>query len=152
MNVDLRSEGCDDPGKTAGCGMAFIKVNNQDYSLHKRGFNVAVFSEQGLFLQARAFDTYGVMKAGESLAHFLNGTTGSKIVLVAVQDSADTFGLDAIGALKRLGAKEPIILEFRSSFSLAGFAGSPLPSWVSQVQNKRYKGPSVLLVTIKGGR
>ncbi len=75
----------------------------------------------------------------------------SRIVLVAVQDSADTFGLDAIGALKRLGAKEPIILEFRSSFALAGFAGSPLPSWVSQVQNKRYKGPSVLLVMIKVG-
>ena len=48
MNVELRSEGCDDPGKTGGCGTAFIKVNNQDYSLHQRGFNVAVFTEQGL--------------------------------------------------------------------------------------------------------
>ncbi len=47
LNVELRSEGCDDPGKTAGCGKASIKVNNQDYSLYKRGFNVAVFTEQG---------------------------------------------------------------------------------------------------------
>lgn len=47
LNVELRSEGCDDPGKT-GCGTAFIKVNNQDYSLHRRGFNVAVFTEQGI--------------------------------------------------------------------------------------------------------
>ena len=47
MNVQIRSEGCDDPGKT-GCGIAFIKVNNVDYSLHKRGFNVAVFTEQGM--------------------------------------------------------------------------------------------------------
>lgn len=47
LNVELRSEGCDDPG-TAGCGRAFIKVNNQDYSLHTRGFNVAVFTEQGI--------------------------------------------------------------------------------------------------------
>ena len=75
----------------------------------------------------------------------------SKIVLVAIQDSADTYGSVAISALKRLGAREPIILEFRSSFALAGFAGSGLPSWVSQVQNKRYKGPSVLSVTIEGG-
>ena len=75
----------------------------------------------------------------------------SKTVLIAVQDSADTYGSPAIGALKRLGAKEPIILEFRSSFSLAGFAGSTLPSWVSQAQNKRSKGPSVLLATIKKG-
>ena len=57
----------------------------------------------------------------------------------------------AISALKRLGAREPIILEYRSSFALAGFAGSRLPSWVSQAQNKRYMGPSVLLVTIEGG-
>ncbi len=48
LNVDLRSEGCDDPEKTGGCGVAFIKVNNQDYSLHKRGFNVAVFTEEGM--------------------------------------------------------------------------------------------------------
>ena len=75
----------------------------------------------------------------------------SKIVLVAIQDSANTYGSVAISALKRLGAREPIILEFRSSFALAGFAGSGLPSWVSQAQNKRYKGPSVLWVTIEGG-
>ena len=75
----------------------------------------------------------------------------SKIVLVAIQDSANTYGSVAIGALKRLGAREPIILEGRSSFALAGFAGSGLPSWVSQAQNKRYKGPSVLRVTIEGG-
>ena len=75
----------------------------------------------------------------------------SKIVLVAIQDSADKYGSVAIGALKRLGAREPIILEFRSSFALAGFAGSGLPSWVSQAQNKRFKGPSVLSVTIEGG-
>ena len=47
LNIEIRSEGCDDPGKT-GCGKAFIKVNNQDYSLHRRGFNVAVFTEQGM--------------------------------------------------------------------------------------------------------
>lgn len=75
----------------------------------------------------------------------------SKIVLVAIQDSANTYGSAAIGALKRLGAREPMILEFRSSFALAGFAGYEFPSWVSQAQNKRYKGPSVLMVTIEGG-
>ena len=72
-------------------------------------------------------------------------------MLIAVQDSADTYGSAAIGALRRLGAREPIILEFRSSFALVSFAGSTLPLWVSQVQNKRYKGPSVLLVTIQRG-
>ncbi|KAL9978627.1 hypothetical protein ACROYT_G016164 [Oculina patagonica] len=153
LNVELRSEGCDDPGKTGGCGTAFITVNNQDYSLHKRGLNVAVFTEQGLFVETRAFDTYGVVKAGTSAANYLNRISGNKIVLVAVQDSPTKYGFATIliGALKRLGAREPVILEHRSSFALAGFAGSMFPSWVSQAQNKRYKGPSVLLVTIEGG-
>ena len=68
----------------------------------------------------------------------------SKMVLVAIQDSAEPYGSVAISALKRLRAREPIILEHRSSFALAGFAGSGLPSWVSQMQNKRYKGRSEL--------
>ena len=34
LKVELRSEGCDDPGRT-GCGTAFIRVNNKDYSLHR---------------------------------------------------------------------------------------------------------------------
>ena len=48
MNVEIRSEGCDDPG-TTGCGTAFIKVNSVDCSLHRRGFNVAVFTDQGMW-------------------------------------------------------------------------------------------------------
>jgi len=48
LRVALRSEGCDDPGKSA-CGIAYIKINNQEYSLHGRGFNVAVFTKQGAF-------------------------------------------------------------------------------------------------------
>ena len=73
----------------------------------------------------------------------------SKIVLVAVQDEASRYGAVALSALKRLGAKEPIALDYRGSFSLAGYAGSNLPSWVNQVQNKRGEGPSKLTATIE---
>ena len=75
----------------------------------------------------------------------------SKIVLIAVQESPGKYCSPAIGALKRLGAREPITLDFRSSFALAGFAGTTFPSWVTQAQNERFKGPSVLLVSIEGG-
>ena len=52
MNVSLRSEGCDDPGRF-GCGRGYIKVNDQEYSVYSRGFNVATFSEEGkLFVRA----------------------------------------------------------------------------------------------------
>ena len=73
----------------------------------------------------------------------------SKIVLVAVQDDASKYGTEAFPALKRLGAKEPIVLEHRSSYSLAGYAGQNLPSWVNQVQNKRGEGPSTLTATVE---
>ena len=44
MNIAIRSEGCDDPGKTPPCGKAFIKVDGVDRSLHHRGHNVVVLS------------------------------------------------------------------------------------------------------------
>ena len=50
MSIFLRSEGCDDPGKTLPCGRAFMKVNNQGYSLHARGVNVVVFSAGGIYV------------------------------------------------------------------------------------------------------
>ena len=50
MSIFLRSEGCDDPGRTLPCGRAFMKVNNQGYSLHARGVNVAVFSVEGIYV------------------------------------------------------------------------------------------------------
>ena len=45
LNVTIRSEGCDDPNLSGdGCGVAFIWVNGTDYSLHGRGYNLAVFN------------------------------------------------------------------------------------------------------------
>jgi len=76
MSIFLRSEGCDDPGRTLPCGRAFMKVNNQGYSLHARGVNVAVFSVEGVFLETRAFDTHGWAKAGTSVANYLNRLSG----------------------------------------------------------------------------
>ena len=70
-------------------------------------------------------------------------------MLVAVQDEASRYGTVALSALKRLGAKEPIVLDYRGSFVLAGYAGSNLPSWVNQAQNKRGEGPSSLTATIE---
>jgi len=42
LDIHVRSEGCDDPGKAPGCGLAYIKVNGKDYSLHGRGHNVVI--------------------------------------------------------------------------------------------------------------
>ena len=40
LDVNIRSEGCEDPGKTPPCGVASIKVNGKEYSLKQRGHNV----------------------------------------------------------------------------------------------------------------
>ena len=43
LDIYIRSEGCDDPGKTWNtCGRAYIMVNGKDHSLHGRGHNVVV--------------------------------------------------------------------------------------------------------------
>ena len=43
MDIHIRSEGCNDPGKAPNtCGIAYIKVNGHDHSLHGRGHNVVV--------------------------------------------------------------------------------------------------------------
>ena len=47
LNVSIRSEGCEDPGRTPPCGIAYIKVNGKDYSPHLRGHNVVVSSLTG---------------------------------------------------------------------------------------------------------
>ena len=41
MDIHIRSEGCDDLGKDTG-GIAYIKVNGHDHSMHRRGHNVVV--------------------------------------------------------------------------------------------------------------
>lgn len=74
-----------------------------------------------------------------------------KIVLVSFQDEAFVYGAPVIAALKRLGARDPIVFEVRSSFALAGYAGSYMPSWVSQAQAKSALGPSIVTTVIDPG-
>ena len=41
VDIQIRSRGCDDPGKTlTRCGRAYIKVNGENYAPRKRGHNV----------------------------------------------------------------------------------------------------------------
>jgi hypothetical protein len=42
VKYSIRSEGCNDPGRKAGCGRAVIRVNRKDLSRHRRGYNFVV--------------------------------------------------------------------------------------------------------------
>lgn len=43
MDIDIRSRGCDDPGKPSkGCGATFIKVYGKNYAPRKKGHNIVI--------------------------------------------------------------------------------------------------------------
>ena len=67
---------------------------------------------------------------------------------MAVQDAGSTYISPTLGALKRLGAMDPILIGFRDSFALIGYAQPSKPSWTAQEQQKRYEGPSEIFLRI----
>ena len=72
----------------------------------------------------------------------------SKIVLVAIQDEGSNYVTAAIEALKRLGATDPILTDYRGSYCLVGYAGDTKPTWITQQQHNGGKGPSEISVQI----
>lgn len=67
---------------------------------------------------------------------------------MAIQDAGSTYISPTLGALKRLGAIDPILTGFRDSFALIGYAQRSKPSWTAQEQQKRYEGPSEIFLRI----
>ena len=43
LNVTVRSEGANDPGRTQPSGLAYIEVNGKNYAPQSKGFNLAAF-------------------------------------------------------------------------------------------------------------
>ena len=70
-------------------------------------------------------------------------------MLVAFQDEASSHIGPVPDALERLGARPPFILDYRGSFALAGYAGSYMPPWISQVEARRGQGPSIVTVSVE---
>ena len=68
--------------------------------------------------------------------------------MVAIQDEGSIYLSPAIDALKRLGATEPILTDFRGSFALAGYPAEPKPSWITQERRNGGNGPSEISVHI----
>lgn len=150
MGIHIRSEGCEDPGRAPNtCGLAYIEVKGKDFSPHGRGYNVVVVDGRtGGVLEGRAFDTHWGSRAADRLRGYLNSLNGNKIVLVAIQDEGSNFTKSALDALKRLGATDPILPDYRGSFALVGYAGETKPPWITQKMAKRGLGPSEISLKI----
>ena len=54
----------------------------------------------------------------------------------------------ALGALRRVGARDPILVNYRGSFALAGYAQNNKPHWITQEQQRWYEGPSEISLRI----
>lgn len=70
----------------------------------------------------------------------------SKIILVAVQDEGSRFLSPGVNALKRVGAVDPVMIDYRGSFALIGHgeADRNRPMWIAQQVRGRALGPSVI--------
>jgi hypothetical protein len=55
------------------------------------------------------------------------------VVIVAVQDDGASKIGNALEYLKKIGARDPIISEHRSSFALIGYKGVETVKWITQV-------------------
>ncbi|CAB4023040.1 Neurogenic locus notch 1 [Paramuricea clavata] len=142
-NIEVISEGCSDLIRSEGCGLAHIYIDGDQKAPQKRGHNFVVINAlTGKFEGAQVFDTNGDSGASGKITNFINTIPNGRVVVVAVQDNgARTIG-NALGELKKIGAREPIISEDRSSFALIGYKGAETPKWITQSQKKSKQGPS----------
>ena len=76
----------------------------------------------------------------------------SKIVLVGVQEEGSRYASPAVSALKRLGARDPVLGSMWSSLAFAGYAGTGQPAWMKkqkiQQWNAMLHGPSQITLKI----
>ena len=67
---------------------------------------------------------------------------------MAIQDEGSNYVKPALDTLRRLGATEPVLPDFRGSFALVGYAGVNKLSWIAQKIAKRGLGPSEISLKI----
>lgn len=151
VDIVIESEAYDDPGKGTVPGVSAIYVNGVDRSLHRRGHNLVTIDEvTGQFDSVAAFDTHGGgNKANIDLKKYIDGLDNGKIVIVAVQDEGyNQLGVVGIKALQSIGAVNPKNIGYRGSFAFLGYKGTSKRTWVQQLSNARWKGPTTLKASV----
>ena len=96
-------------------------------------------------LKAR-FDTHADSDSGNKLAAWINDLPSQTLVLVAVADSGNRYYQNAAASLKSVGAVDPLMRGFRSSWYLIGYKGTA-KSWIRQNTAASGNGPVSTSVT-----
>ncbi len=105
---------------------AYITVNGEDASTHRRGYNVAVIDPQtGAVSQAAGFDTFANEFESEDLADFIAEIPDGFIVAVAVKEDGAAHLTDAaVQALSSLGAQIDVRYAENLSHAIIGVEGA----------------------------
>ena len=111
---------------------AHIFVNGVDAAQNLRGYNIVVVDPQtGAVESSAAFDTFGSADESARLAQFVSRIPNGRIVAVAARDTvagtaamAQNLTVEAIDALRSLGATDDLRGKFRWSHALIGVKGA----------------------------
>ncbi|MFQ5641095.1 MAG: C25 family cysteine peptidase, partial [bacterium] len=117
---------------SAGHGSGFgnfcqIKVNGEDLSPNKRGFNLVTLNPvNGAVEEIRIFDTFKSQAISDSMAQFLNSLRDETVVLIGIKDDAQySITESAYQALESLGSQRIRELQYRQSWAMIGVKGAP---------------------------
>lgn len=112
-------------GPNAG-SFAYITVNGEDASTHRRGYNLAVIDPQtGAVIETAGFDTWANEYEAQDLADFVRRIPDGYIVAVAVKDdAAANLTEGAVEALRSLGAQIDLRGTEHLSHAVIGVKGS----------------------------
>ena len=112
-------------GLTAG-NFAYITVDEQDASTHRRGYNLAVIHPQtGMVIEKQGFDTWANSFEAQDLADFVEEIPEGYIVAVAVKEGgAANLTEDAVQALRSLGAQTDLRGSEHLSHAIIGLKGA----------------------------
>jgi hypothetical protein len=112
-------------GLNAG-DFAYITVDGQDASTHRRGYNLAVIDPQtGAVVRQAGFDTWANEYESSDLAEFITDIPGGYVVALAVKDDgAASLTEGAVQALRSLGAEIDLRGTEHLSHALIGVKGA----------------------------
>ncbi len=113
-------------GALAG-SFAYITVDGQDASAHKRGYNLVVIdARSGKIVEVKGFDTGGDTYAAAALARFVESSIPrGRIVVAAVQEEGGRYlSQEAVEALRSIGAQVDVRSEKGLSHAVIGVKGA----------------------------
>ncbi|KAL9957163.1 hypothetical protein ACROYT_G038767 [Oculina patagonica] len=144
LNVTVRSEASNDPGRAMPNGLASISVNNKNYAPQTKGYNVAVFDAlSGRFLTSGAFDCAASQAECDKLGEFLTGLPQDVIVLLAIQDSAFVSGKTLpTSELGAVGAQQAGSVATQTAHAVIGYKGQKSVAWKDEKFTPSGAGPA----------